>query len=225
MGSGIHLFMRYSHLLSLMEEADLSPEQLAKRLGISGMTVRRWQRQPGNKELPKLYEKSLVGVIQELVTEGKLPPESPAVKAVIAEEGSWTLPSSVDSLGITQNMLQEASHNPKHLVESLSQLGANEDKKTEVDQHKKKILSFRKMGAEWSTRISSLMRVLESSELHTFDKLVAYGALFYLLCPFDLIPDYIPVFGYMDDFIVLGFAVAYYVKRFPHLFNKSHVEA
>jgi uncharacterized membrane protein YkvA (DUF1232 family) len=201
-----------------MEQADLSPEQLAKRLGISGMTVRRWQQQPGNKDLPKLYEKSLVGVIQELVTEGKIPPESPAVKAVIAEGGAWSLPSSVNSLGITQNMLQEASRNPKNLVESLSHLGANEDKKTEVDQHKKKILSFRKMGTEWSTRISSLMKVLESNELHTFDKLVAYGALFYLICPFDLIPDYIPVFGYMDDFIVLGFAVAYYVKRFPHLF-------
>jgi uncharacterized membrane protein YkvA (DUF1232 family) len=65
------------------------------------------------------------------------------------------------------------------------------------------------------------MKVLNSRDLHTFDKLVAYGALFYLLCPFDLIPDYVPVFGYMDDFIVLGFAVAYYVKRFPFLFTKS----
>jgi uncharacterized membrane protein YkvA (DUF1232 family) len=78
------------------------------------------------------------------------------------------------------------------------------------------------MGKDWAERISSLMKVLESNELHTFDKLVAYGALFYLIFPFDLIPDYIPVFGYMDDFIVLGFAVAYYIKRFPHLFGKRH---
>ncbi len=202
----------------------MSPEQLAKRLGISGMTVRRWQAQSSSKELPQLYEKALVGVIQELVAEGKISSASPAAKAVIAEGATWPVASTGNSLGITQNMLQEAQRNPKHLVESLSQLGASEAKKTEVDQHKSKILSFKKMGQEWATRISSLMKVLDSNDLHTFDKLVAYGALFYLLCPFDLIPDYIPVFGYMDDFIILGFAVAYYLKRFPHLFKKSHVE-
>ena len=48
---------------------------------------------------------------------------------------------------------------------------------------------------------------------------VAFGALFYLICPFDLIPDAIPVIGYADDFIVLGIAVLYYRKRFPHLFR------
>jgi uncharacterized membrane protein YkvA (DUF1232 family) len=46
---------------------------------------------------------------------------------------------------------------------------------------------------------------------------VAYGALFYLILPFDLIPDSIPVFGYVDDFGILGFAVAYYARKFPEL--------
>jgi uncharacterized membrane protein YkvA (DUF1232 family) len=216
--------MTYSHLLSLLKDAHLSPEQLAKRLGISGMTVRRWQEKDPHEELPLLYQKALQDVVRQLVAESRLSLDSPVVKAITAEGAKLPMVTSENSLGITQGMLQEAQHNPKHLVESLSQLGANEAKKAEVDHHKKKILSFKRMGKEWSSRISSLMKVLESDELTTFDKLVAYGALFYLICPFDLIPDYIPVFGYMDDFIVLGFAVAYYAKRFPHLVghHKKH---
>jgi uncharacterized membrane protein YkvA (DUF1232 family) len=37
--------------------------------------------------------------------------------------------------------------------------------------------------------------------------------LFYLICPFDLIPDNIPVFGMIDDYAILGVAWEYYVKR------------
>ena len=199
----------------------MSPEQLAKRLGISGMTVRRWEEKDPHEELPLLYQTALQDVVRQLVTESRLSLDSSVVKAITNEGTSLPMVSSDNSLGVTQNMLKLAERNPKALMETLSKLGANDAKKAEVDQHKKKILSFKKMGQEWSTRITSLMKVLESKELHTFDKLVAYGALFYLICPFDLIPDWIPVFGYMDDFIVLGFAVAYYVKRFPYLFPKK----
>jgi len=213
--------MRYSHLLSLLEDTDMSPEQLAKRLGISGMTVRRWGEKDPREELPLLYEKALQAVVRQLVAEGQLRLDSSVVKAITVEGANLPIVSADNSLGITQDMLQQAENNPKALMESLSELGANDAKQAEVNQHKKKILSFKKMGKEWTQRISSLLKVLDSDKLHNFDKLVAYGALFYLLCPFDLIPDYIPVFGYMDDFIVLGFAMAYYLKRFPSLFPKS----
>jgi uncharacterized membrane protein YkvA (DUF1232 family) len=213
--------MQYSHLLSLLEEARMSPEQLGKRLGVSGMTVRRWGEKHSHEELPLLYQKALQDVVRQLVAESRLSLDSSSVKALTAEGKNLPMVSADNSLGVTQNMLKLAEKNPKALMETLSELGANDAKQAEVDHHKKKILSFKRMGKEWSTRISSLMKVLESKELHTFDKLVAYGALFYLICPFDLIPDWIPVFGYMDDFIVLGFAVAYYVKRFPYLFPKK----
>jgi uncharacterized membrane protein YkvA (DUF1232 family) len=38
--------------------------------------------------------------------------------------------------------------------------------------------------------------------------------------PFDLIPDAIPVFGYMDDFVVLTVAALYLRKRYPRLFPR-----
>ncbi|VVD88520.1 membrane protein [Pandoraea communis] len=37
----------------------------------------------------------------------------------------------------------------------------------------------------------------------------------YLISPFDLIPDFIPVFGLLDDVIVIGMVVHWLIKRLP----------
>ena len=50
---------------------------------------------------------------------------------------------------------------------------------------------------------------------------VAERALFYLLKSIDFIPDHIPLFGFMDDFLILGLAAGYYsqkLKANPSLF-------
>ena len=91
-------------------------------------------------------------------------------------------------------------------MESVSDIGKKSNHQSEVDSNKSRIFSFKKWSKEWSQRISSLWKVIASPQLTSLDKMVAYGALFYLLTPFDLIPDYIPVFGYLDDFVILGFA-------------------
>ena len=65
-----------------------------------------------------------------------------------------------------------------------------------------------------------LHHIIEAQQFDvpTLDKLVAFGALFYLIAPFDLIPDAIPLFGYVDDFIILGIAALYVRTRYPKLF-------
>jgi len=206
-------------MFSLMRETQLSPEVLGDRLGISGMTLRRWRKEPGDHELPKLYSNALTGVICELAAEGKLTRESPVVQAALMETRWAPFDSAAANLGITWDRLKAGQFSEPKLIESLSEIGGNTDRREEVNRSAKRILSFKSWGTEWKERISSLMTVLQSKDLHAFDKLVAYGALFYLVTPFDLIPDYIPVFGYMDDFIVLGLAAAYYLKRFPHLYS------
>ena len=48
---------------------------------------------------------------------------------------------------------------------------------------------------------------LGSPELSILDKATIYGALGYFISPLDLIPDYIPVIGYLDDVSILGWAL------------------
>jgi uncharacterized membrane protein YkvA (DUF1232 family) len=213
--------MRTSHLLKVMEEAKLSPEQMADRLGISGMTLRRWEKQRTDSNLPKLYEKALVGVVYELVSEGRLSAESKSIQSVMTD-AHWTpFAAATSHLGISLSALKGGASNESRLMESLSDIGKTSAHRSEVDKSKARIHSFKKWSAEWSHRIASLWKVVSSPQLTSLDKLVAYGALFYLVTPFDLIPDYIPVFGYLDDFVILGFAAAYYLKRFPHLFEPN----
>jgi len=212
--------MRYSHLLTLEREAKLSPEQLAEKLGVSGMTLRRWRDQPGEKDLPALYAKALIGVIYQLVNEGRLSIGSSSVKVVVAEQGRGSGSAAPLDPALPGGLLRDGACDPQRMTQELFETGSNEFKRGEIAKNESRILAFKRRGREWAVRVSSLMTILKSGEIQAFDKLVAYGALFYLINPFDIIPDYIPLFGYVDDFFVLGLAMAYYLKRFPHFLKK-----
>ena len=61
-----------------------------------------------------------------------------------------------------------------------------------------------------------LFYVLKDPSVSTSDKAKIYGALGYFILPIDLIPDYIPVAGYTDDFAALIWALrAVYVNVTP----------
>src|SRR5580698_2913358 len=71
--------MRYEQLIAVMEETKLSPEKLASRLGISNLTYRRWLKRPGREDMPKGYERNIAGGVYQLLSEGKLDPDSKIV--------------------------------------------------------------------------------------------------------------------------------------------------
>jgi uncharacterized membrane protein YkvA (DUF1232 family) len=48
-----------------------------------------------------------------------------------------------------------------------------------------------------------------------YARLVAGAVLAYALSPFDLIPDFIPVIGYLDDLIVVPLGIALALKLIP----------
>jgi uncharacterized membrane protein YkvA (DUF1232 family) len=52
-----------------------------------------------------------------------------------------------------------------------------------------------------------LLRVARSKDTPLKSKAICIGALLYFINPIDLIPDHIPVIGYLDDFVVLSVAV------------------
>jgi len=212
--------MKLAQMFTLMNEAQLSTEQLGKRLGISGMTLRRWRHESCDRELPTLYAKALESVICELAAEGKLKKESSMVQTAMTKIQRAPIAAIGANLGIAWDQLKPGPFSEQRLAECLSQIGADTEHQEEVDRSVIQISEFKKWGVEWNRRISLLLNVLQSKEPNAVDKWVAYGALFYLVTEIDLIPNDLPVFGYMDDFVLLGCAADYYEKRFPQLLGK-----
>lgn len=49
-----------------------------------------------------------------------------------------------------------------------------------------------------------------------YAKVVAGGVVAYALSPIDLIPDFIPLLGYLDDLIIVPLGIALAVKMIPN---------
>ena len=203
--------MTYSQLLKCLEKTNFSAEILANYFAVSNMTVRRWQSKK-NVKIPKNEMDPIVQGIYRLITDGYLSVEDQDVQSFINHDSHNYMNAVVKSLGITSAFTTSSD---TEMPEALGQIGSSDEKRIAVDQGLEKIKGFRKLGADWKQKITFLLNVLKNKKMTLSQKAVAYGALFYLLTPFDFIPDYIPVFGMMDDFAVLGFAVLYYLKNFP----------
>jgi uncharacterized membrane protein YkvA (DUF1232 family) len=77
---------------------------------------------------------------------------------------------------------------------------------------------------EKTRTLHKLWRYLRDGGVPLWRKLVGVAAVAYLLWPFDLIPDYIPLLGWLDDAGVLAAAAWFIVRdvrlherRFPEL--------
>jgi len=49
-----------------------------------------------------------------------------------------------------------------------------------------------------------------------YAKLLAAGIVAYAFSPIDLIPDFVPVLGYLDDLILIPMGIAWAIKLVPH---------
>ena len=49
-----------------------------------------------------------------------------------------------------------------------------------------------------------------------YAKLLVAGIVAYALSPIDLIPDFVPVLGYLDDLILIPMGIALAIKLIPH---------
>ena len=72
---------------------------------------------------------------------------------------------------------------------------------------------------EWAkqlkTDIPAVFLALKDKETPFIAKIVALITVCYALSPIDLIPDFIPVLGYLDDIIILPALIALTVKLIP----------
>lgn len=212
--------MRYEQLLGLLDRAGVSPEKAAADLGVSGMTLRRWRAKPADAELPELYRRAFEPTVRRLVGEGVFHPQDPAVAAALAAPEEPFV-KSVAALGITHDILEQADEHQNTIFVGLARLGQDEKRQAQVKASGKMLARFKAMGADWRQRLDDLDAAVRAKDLPSIDKLVAFGALFYLITPFDLVPDAIPVFGLIDDFVLIGVAALYYRKKFPALFGRG----
>lgn len=82
-------------------------------------------------------------------------------------------------------------------------------------------------------RVSSLKKdipavflALKAKETPILAKILAFLTVAYALSPIDLVPDFIPVLGYLDDVLVLPALVALTVKLIPKdIFERYRQEA
>ena len=80
--------------------------------------------------------------------------------------------------------------------------------------------------ARLATNLLALWKLFRHPETPLMAKAVAIGVLAYALSPIDLIPDFIPVLGLLDDVILLPLGIALAVKLTPrHLWQARLAEA
>jgi len=80
--------------------------------------------------------------------------------------------------------------------------------------------------ARLATHLLALWKLFRHPETPWAAKLVALLVLAYAVSPIDLIPDFIPVLGWLDDLILLPLGIALAVKLTPrHLWLQRVAEA
>ncbi len=60
-----------------------------------------------------------------------------------------------------------------------------------------------------------LLRALKHSESPGWLKWGVAGVALYVLSPVDLIPDFIPFLGVMDDIVIIPLAISWLLKKLP----------
>ena len=74
--------------------------------------------------------------------------------------------------------------------------------------------------------IPALFFALKEKETPVVAKIMAGITVAYALSPIDLIPDFIPLLGYLDDFILLPVLIALTVKLIPKaILERSRLKA
>jgi uncharacterized membrane protein YkvA (DUF1232 family) len=184
------------------------------------MTVRRWMKKSPGEEIPMIYRRAIEDAVCGMITEGILDPSSGIARQIMKAQNQTSFQAVIKSLGLPKDFYTVKNKtNSEQILTGLSRIGSDGVKCTEVKDSIAKIRKYGKLGEEWPKRIAVLLKVILSKTINEVDKLVAFGALFYLIFPFDLIPDYIPVVGLLDDYAILGLAAIYYIKRFSYLKN------
>ena len=77
------------------------------------------------------------------------------------------------------------------------------------------VMNLKKRAQRLKSDIPAVLIALKDMETPWYAKLLAAITVAYALSPIDLIPDFIPVLGYLDDIIILPALVALTIRLIP----------
>ena len=78
-----------------------------------------------------------------------------------------------------------------------------------------------KRSLRWKHQVLTLYFALTNPETPFYAKLPVIVSLIYLISPIDLIPDFIPVVGYLDDLIIVPLLLSICLKLLPREIRES----
>ncbi len=87
-------------------------------------------------------------------------------------------------------------------------------------------MNLKERAKQLKTDITAIFIALKNKETPIISKVFAAITIVYALSPIDLIPDFIPVLGYLDDIIILPLLIALTVRLIPHdIFEECRIHA
>ena len=95
-----------------------------------------------------------------------------------------------------------------------------------MKKKRNKFLNLKQKINDLKKNLTAVFIALKKRETPWYAKIVAALTVGYALSPIDLIPDFIPVLGYLDDLILLPLMIALSIRLIPEeIMNESLIEA
>jgi len=87
-------------------------------------------------------------------------------------------------------------------------------------------MNLKERAKKLKTDIPAVFVALKKKETPLAAKILAGITIVYALSPIDLIPDFIPILGYLDDLIILPILIAFTIKLIPkEIFRECQKES
>jgi uncharacterized membrane protein YkvA (DUF1232 family) len=203
----------YRDILSLQTESGLSPEGLAAYFKVTNMTLRRWNKRDDlNEAVAAKYLPAIRDGLFKLHREGKLKSKKPAVQKLVQYATPAYFNDVLEQMKINTESYVGFSVG-KASVAALAEIGTNYQNQpaepAEIGGLQRLIKTLKEQGNQFKSEVLALVRFIDSKSGSKNAKMVAIGALVYLVMPMDLIPDSIPGIGLIDDFAFLTLALRY----------------
>ena len=77
-------------------------------------------------------------------------------------------------------------------------------------------MTLKERAKKLKTDVPAVFLALKRRDTPWYAKIVAAIVVVYALSPIDLVPDFIPVLGYLDDLIILPLLIALTIKLIPN---------